>query len=505
MARRQSIAIEIGRRRLRALLAVRSGDGLKVKRVLVADVPGTVDFDDVDAAGQWIRQQLDEAEFPRGRATIAMAREHVGLKRFHLPTTDADELPGMTRMALPRELAVEVEDAVIDFIPVARTETGTTVMAVAVPGERLETTRKIVEAAGLTVHRISLRAMGMAALLNTLGRKFGHCVLAVDVTGDGAEFCVVEDGHIRFSRAAEVPYVESSKTIAESVITETRRSWMSYRIVEDASEVQHAVVTGDRRVAEQSARPIGEMLKADAVLLDDHPLVKSNGETLDRVWPLAGLLLEPIIGVEAIDFSNPRKAVDKAAALRRKVIYAAAIIVTLIMALWTVGNRNIQSLQTQRDDLASQRKELYPDYLRHIRDTFTQRHVHQWESVHVNWLDHLEYLHGMMPPDTVILDSWVGSLEFRGVKYDEDRQDTPWYAPREITIRVDGEADNRATADALRAVLVRDATYTASSAGSDSPGGKRLPFGFTYILRTQNTDSPNENAISQAGEEGGTP
>ena len=507
MAARNTIAIEIGRRRLRALLASRERGVLRVQRVLVEDIPEGMDAGDAAALGSWLGERLGAAGFGKGRATIAVAREHVGLKRIALPTVDGNELPEMTRLALQRELPFDADQAVIDYVPVERGEASTTVMAVAVPESVLEHSRRTLEAAGLSVERIALRAMGSAALLKSLGTEGGACVLVVDVTGDGVEFCVLEGGVIRFSRAGEVPAGETSSSVAEAVVTETRRTWMSYRIVEGTTEVQRAVVMGDRRVAEQAARPIGEMLKADAVMLDDHPLVEGNGKSLDRVWPLAGLLLEPMLAGETVDFAHPRRAIDRAGRLRRRVLLAAGLIIVALVAGWAVGQRQLRGLEGDLARLRARQAELSADVARYSRDTYTLAHLKEWSSVKVRWLEHLRYVDGIAPPRReLVLDSWVGTLDFKGVRYDKSGR--KWSSAKTVKMDLDGEAKDRATADAFRERLVGTEWLTASSSGTDSEGGKRLPFGFAYRLRTGEGVPPgvaeaDSAAADRAAGEGG--
>src|SRR5690606_26129875 len=65
-----------------------------------------------------------------------------------------------------------------------------------------------------------------------------------------------------------------------------------------------------------------------------------------------------------------------------------------------------------------------------------------------------------------------------------DRQANRWAADYNMVISIDGEARDRETADAFRDALTKDPFYTASTAGADRTGGRRLPFGFTYRLRT---------------------
>ncbi len=291
MPARNVIAIDIGRRRLRALLAARGRNKLFVKGVLVEPVPENLDTKDPQLVGAWLGRCLRKAKFPKVKVTIAISRERVGLKRITLPTIVDDELPDMTRIALGRDLPFDADTAVIDFITLQRDETSTTVLAVAIPEAVLEFEKEVAAAAGLGIDRISLRSMGSAALLGSLDHRNAHGMLAVDITGEGVEFSVIVDGTIRFARAADLPPVDDDTGAANAIVTETRRTWMSYRIVEDSNDVHSAVVIGDRDICRNAAGPIGEMLKVPAEVLDEHRLIKRNQQDMDGVWPLAGLLL----------------------------------------------------------------------------------------------------------------------------------------------------------------------------------------------------------------------
>lgn len=505
MSTRNVIAIDLGRRRLRALLAQRDGGILRVRRVVMDEMPASLNVEDPDAVGAWVGEQLRAAGFPRGRATIALSREHVGLKRITLPTTDEYELPEMTRLAMHRELPFDVQTAVIDFVPLVEDDARTTVLAVAVPQTILDHAQRFMKAAKLGVDRVSLRSMGSALLLRHLMSKTGDehagSVLAVDITGESVEFCVIEHGIVRFSRAAEALPWDNQDLLADAILTETRRTWMSYRIAEDASDITHAVLMGDPQMAGQLAEPIASMLNVQAEVLKHHPLVSAGAATMDRVWPLAGLLLEPGHGGQTIDFAHPRRAPDRAATRRKRLIMAAGVLVVIFLGLWTAANRHLSALERDAERLEAQRSELFPKYVQLGRDRYRLQHVELWESANVGWLEHLTYLTTMMPgPRELVFDQWAGTLTFRGVEF--DRRSREWSAPREITITLAGEARDRAIADRFREALVEAEMYAASSTGADAGdaarGGRRLPVGFTYRLRTQ-ADAPPAEALPHAG------
>ncbi len=143
MPARNAIAIDLGRRWLRAIHATRSRQRLRVRRIVSEPLPEDLAADDPNAVGAWVGRTLSEASFPKGRATIAIAREHVALKRITLPTIDAQELPEMTRLALRRELPFDPDSAVIDFVVLDQTANSTTVLAVAAPKARVAYLRDI--------------------------------------------------------------------------------------------------------------------------------------------------------------------------------------------------------------------------------------------------------------------------------------------------------------------------------------------------------------------------
>jgi Tfp pilus assembly PilM family ATPase len=484
---RHAIAVDLGRRRLRALYGVAEGGVLRVQRRVVAKVPEHVDPEDPEAVGRWVGFQLRQAGIPTSRATIALAREHVSVKRLTLPTSDADELPDMARLALRRELTFDPDQAVIDFVPIEQAEAATTVIAVAAPEPVLDHQRRVVKSAGVGVGRISLRSQGTAALIGHGDESQGDgSVLVIDITGDGVEFSFVHGGCVLFTRAAELPDLDDPEAAPEAVITETRRTWMSYRIGQDSREVTSAVLIGPLPVVDRVIGPVKKMLSVETRALDAHPMVEAPEGPLETLWPLAGLLLEPMTGAETFDFAHPRQAPDRAGHRRQRVIVAAALVVLTVVAAWTVAGVRLDRLEQRLADVRTDRARARPKYQRLRRDAFRLEHLRQWESVEVDWLEHASYLLLVAPaPDHLVLDSWAGSLNFRGVRYD-DKSDLPdrWSAPREITIVLDGEAVDRATADAFRESLVEGELYITSSTGTDARGGRRLPYGFTYRLRT---------------------
>lgn len=525
-----AIAIDLpgtgaGPRRLRALAAGkgRRRGSIKVQRVLSEEVPSDVDPADAELIGKWIGGRLRAAGFPRGKAIFALRREHVVVKRLTFPTIESAELPDMTHLAMHRDLPIQSDEAVIDFVPVENGGTNTTILAVAVARSLVDYVQAVAKAAGLGVERITLRTMGAAALaagaraleIESAGSERdsqssetaaseGDSVLAIDIAGESIEFCAVAGGAIHFSRAAEVPPPQDQLAIADAVVTETRRTWIS---CQTTISPRSCVVMGERRVSEYAAEPVGQMLNVPVHVLEAHPLVEGTTEEIGSLWPLAGLLLESNARGEMIDLAHPRKAPDLGARARQRRLLAAGVIIIAALGLWTFARLQLKSLDEQAFSLAAAVKEQAPANARYARDQYKLEHLKRWESTNVDWLQHASYLTTIAAnsggPNRLVLDSLTGDLKSEGVKYDSKVR--KWSADQQVTIVVDGEARDRETADSFRAALVQSAIYATATPGADARGGKRMPFGFTYRLRTKESAPAQENPQTASSGEGGSP
>ncbi len=496
-----AIALAFGRRTLSAVAGAVSQGAISITSILDVDLPSTLDRDDPAAAGAWIKEQLRRADFPRGEVTIALPREQLGLKRLVLPSVDQTELPEMIRLALQRDLPFDADGAVIDFVPCGRTETSTSVIAVAAPRPLLDSAQKVARAAGLSPERMTMREMGALTLIRTAALPDARRVLAIDVTEEGVKFGVFIDGAITFSRAAALPSDLSEADVARAVMTEARRTWMSYRMSEGSQDVQRAVLFGHPGSLTDVAGRVSEMLKVPCQSLEYHPLVQEQGRAFGALWPLAGLLLDAARGEPSIDFLHPRTAPDVNA--RRRLVALAGIGGAALLVAGSIMVALVQGkkLEAQYTALRERARQAEPLRLRYKRDRLKLAHLEQWQQVDVDWLDHMEALATFAPsPELLVLDEWSGVLDFRGVAYS---QAGGWTAPKGLRITVEGEARDREIADAFRAALVESDLYTTSSTGADREGGRRLPVPFTYTLRTDQGQVPGAASAAPSPGEGG--
>jgi hypothetical protein len=480
MAARSALAIGLSRRSVGVVRGKLGAQSLRIVGHLQTRIPDDVDPDDADALGTWLGEVLRANKLKADKATVAMARDQLGVKRLMLPSIDPVELPEMVRLSMQRELPFDAADAVIDFLPIDASESSTTVIAVAIPGEALAFVRRVMRAARVPVERVTPRVMWIGALLPIVDDDPSAPQLTIDVVGDAIEFAVVSDGRVQFSRAAEVADRPGEMTV-DAVVTETRRTWMSYRIVESSSDVVHATVLGPADIGENAAVEIASLLSVSAHRLGSHPRIDTESGDLGEAWPLAGLLLRPLLGRDVINLLEPRKAPDVGARRRQFALGAIGLFIVIVAGLSMLAMLEMKRLDTELATLTTKARAARPMRVRVKRDLLKQTHLQQWETVSVDWLAEIEKLASLAPGTSVlVLDGWSGSLDFPGVDYSRDGD---WSAPHSMRITLEGEAADRATADAYRDSLV-ETEYTTSSSGADAAGGRRLDHGFTYTLKS---------------------
>ena len=241
------------------------------------------------------------------------------VRGLELPTRDLDEVPDMVNLAMKRDLLIEADEAVIDFIVTGAVEGRTEVLACAIPRRIVERVREVTAAAGVVPTRISLRCFGTASLVNSLDDTSGQSVLGIDLGEDGFELVISRDGRIGFTRGVEIR--PSPDGIDETIVTEVRRSWISHRLsAGEEEEVSRGVLFAPFMLASRLERWVGEATGLNVSTVRTHPKVRVPKDFPGDAWPLAGLLLRHVLNESTIDFGAPRKAPDLAARRRVRVL-----------------------------------------------------------------------------------------------------------------------------------------------------------------------------------------
>ncbi len=500
------LAIDMGRRLLRAVEARPRRGSIEIVRAISVEAPESLEPDDPNATGRWVAEALAAAGIRSRTATFAVNREAASHKRLVLATTHAEDLADMTRLAMLRELGPAAEGVEIDFVPAGAEEGGTVVHALAVPRREIDYIRALATAAGLRVGRISLRTFGTAALLETLVDQVpsGEIRLAIDWTGEGLELCFVADGRVRHSRGAELKYQRDAALAAESAVTEVRRSWAAWRLAQPEVAVARSIMLGEHQVVRQMAAGVEEAV-GPVSALSEHPRVRGSTEAVDSCWPLAGMLLEEALRRPRFDVAAPRRAPDLVARRRMMAYGAVGAIVIGVLVGWTIGSKEFGALRDRAADLREKAEGAKGESQRFKRDYFRAAHLAAWEDATPHWLDVLVEVGGFAPdPTSVVFDLFSGTLEpgtARLVK--EAGRASKVVVRRPTRIMLEGEARERAAVDGLRQAFAKDQRFSLDSPGTDKTGGKRLPMPFTFILRPGGASASAAGAGGAVGAPGG--
>lgn len=481
MARRITLAIDIGHQLIRAaqVRPGRPGRPARVVATIFERLPVGLDEDDAAGVGRRLAAAMDLAGMTRGTAVFALDRSITSFKRIELPTTNPDELPDMVRIAVERDLPIEADEAVIDFTVIGRSDDATIVESVTVPRREVDRIHEIAAAAGLTVGRVSPRCHGALRLADP-----AEPTLVVDVTGEGLELVLAVDGTIPWSRGVEIEGPDGGPPTTEQLVPETRRSWISYRLSNDEVESPRLLVLGGEQ-AENSVGAVAEATGLEASRFVGDRRVVADAD-MRGVWPLVGLLLSaPAAAV--VDLASPRQPPDIAARWRQRGLALAGLAIVAAGAGWTVGHRDLESVRELAVDLQAKASAANDEHLRFKRDDLRVGHLEAWTSIRPDWLEQLRIVAAPgIRRGGAVLDEFGGVLEGGDVEYDDRAR--AFEVTSSVRLGVEGEAATHDVAASVRDDLVRDERYVLRNTGSESRGGRRLPYPFAFALQTSVLD-----------------
>jgi len=476
--------LELDGPHLAAITASVNGSRIEVQRWHFAERPTDIAPDDVQAVGEWVGREFRTANLSRSRVVFAISRGDVVLKHLALPASpnvSVGDLAGMVRIQMVRQLTMTVEGTAIDFLPLEPKSAGALVrpvLAGAMPAERVEWCRRIASAAGIKLARIGLRSFGTAASLANLSQRLDGPVLGVAIGATSTEFVVVDDGRMVFARAADLARPaapEDFESFADKVGVEARRTWVSYRASMESREPAVAAVLADGDLARIVADRCGTALscRGETAALPESVVVPAELSPAERAAanPLAGLLLEQMLGRPILDFANPRRMPDRAARKRQLVLGAALGAIVLSGAGYVVRDSAISSLKAELASMRTTEKDLRQQVERMSLLAVRARHADEWQRNSMNWIAHLDAVTAAMPERSrARADEITGSVASAVVfelGADKSTLKAKWTPRRRAVIRLTGGQDDQRSVAEMRQRLLTGQVYEVESSGPD--------------------------------------
>lgn len=492
---------------LLAVAARIARSSLEILGFVSKERPGDVPAQDASLVGRWVGDELRRAGLTGRRAILALGRSDVVLKTLQLPgagKAEEHDLLGMVRLQLTRQLSMPLDGAAVDFVVQERGVTGdATILAGAMPKERLEWCKALASAANLKLERIALRAFGTASIMGLTSKRQSGALVGVACGGETTEIVVLEQGQFAFARSIDLgssSSVGDGEGTSDRIAAEVRRSWMSHRAGKGGGEPEALLVLGDGPLASSVAIKCGALLSCTGEVAGMPSGVTGEGFVRgvpDGALPLVGLMLEHAQSRVTLNFVGVRKAIDTNAKKRQLAMAGAFACVVLVGGGLTVAKRRLgemqeelSTLQSKIDDLSKQRDKFAVVHAR-------LNHIEQWNAARVDWLAHLRRLSDEMPsPKDALLDGVSGELSIGEAGYTPKDSTVAypngvWQAKRFAQISLSGKTDRRDVATELRGRLVSGTLgtiYEVNTRGADLPD--RFSLDLSTVLATPEAAAP---------------
>lgn len=502
--------IDLDGPRLTVLSAAPTGARIAVRSVLTASRPAEVAGDDAEAVGLWVGQELRRAGLHRHRGLLSVSRSDVVLKSMDFPVaagmSDA-ELAGAVRLQMSRQLTMPLEGTAIDYAKLAERPgeggqlTTVTVLAGAMPGDRLQWCRSMARAAGITVQRIGLRCCGVSALLSEASQRRDGPVLGIAPGWGSVEFVVVREGQMVFARAVDMPRPvgeDEWPAYAERIAVEAKRTWMSYQGAKGSAPVQLVAVFAEPEVAAAVGGRAGPALEVawEAVTMAPSAEFSSEAGPAERAaaTPLVGLVLEEALDRPRLDFANTKKAVDRSAVRRQRVLLGVLGAIAVCGTAWVLAQQSLDGLSRRLAAATQIQKERKDEFDRFQMEFLRVNHLERWRSVKVDWLAHLSAINEQLPdPRQATADEISGRVASAEVSFSPKKgefADEDWSAQQLLEFVVRGKVNHRDVAADLRGRLMNSKLYTVENKGPDVPDRFSLSLLTTQASPAEKPDRP---------------
>lgn len=482
MGARLRTILELDHDRLSAVQVSGSGTAIRLIASVIALRPTDVDVGDAQAMGAWIARTLGEAGFKPARATLSLSRRDIVLKRLSLPGADElgrAELASMVQLQMGRQMTVALEGTSFDYLVLHNPrDEGAAVLAGAMPGDRLAWCKAMAKSAGLRLERITLRAFGIAALVSASQLEGDSAGLIIASSPGSVEFVIVQLGQILFARSADIPRPDPDATpeqlarLIERVAVEAKRTWMSYRVSQNAAEIDTVLVLGADPFATQVAESCSEALELSSRSVD--PIGDENPASA-ALLPLVGLASAEASGV--LNFVDPRKAPDVAASRRQLAMLVMLILIIVGGGAWVLGSGRLDRLKGELAREQDRRAELSAQYGRLYTEQARLAHLDQWLSSRTDWLAHLRWISDHLPdPKEGQLDSIRGSVAYAPSFVPDGKGPISgtWPVQRSIALTIKSTARVSGLLAKVREQLLSEGLYAVDTIGPDTVGSINL-------------------------------
>ena len=335
-----------------------------------------------------------------GNAIVCVGRGSIELRSLSLPSVDRNELPDMVRFAAQRQFANTGDSWPIDFVTMpSQHENMTECLAASINPNVIDRVIRVLETQGLTLSQLVLRPMASATMaVSKQPALANNTVLFLDLFRDEADMAVVEAGRIVFMRNVRYSQTNDAAANQQVLTSEIKRTMIAAASQRSNLNVEQIRVWGAASQYGSLCQSLSERLSVPVTVLDPLELFDASqsirneaGQDIGKYAATVGALLAPQLSDRLIDFSNPRKRVEKQPPLFKYGIaggVAAALLIATGIWYW-LHHASYNSQIAELNAAIKKNDETIK---------LSEKKLADWNKVESflqgnrQWLDELEYL-----------------------------------------------------------------------------------------------------------------
>lgn len=346
-----------------------------------------------------LKSLLQQGGIKSGEAIACVSRNDIELRAITLPDVDANELPDMVRFATPRYFANVTDSWPLDFITVpAHMEGSVDCVVGAINPSLLQNIEQTISQAGLTLKHVFLRPM--AALAGALARHpewLNESVLFMDLLNEEVDVVISERGNAVFMRNFHAPGEGSDPGSAKLFAAEIKRTLLSAASQRPGLKVDRIVLWSKDSMA-PVAEALGRAVELPVSMVDPFAwaekatiAIAATTQTVGRFAPVLGAFNFLQHRSRLIDFSNPRKRIEKKKPIA-SYIAAASVGMALLGGGWWWYSSSHAALDNEIAQLREAIKNEEGVLKTRTKEVADWKKVENFLRGDVPWLDELENL-----------------------------------------------------------------------------------------------------------------
>ena len=376
--------------------------GEKISIQAADSISRSTDEDDSAPVADLLRERLAHLKVKREKVLVGLARSQVEMLDLTLPPAKDEELPELVRNQTMQQYTDVTDDSVIDFISLDTDPTQPRRVAAAVaPAELLKQIQQQCAYAGQSPACITLRPLSAASLCCRIVGPMTHKCLLVSRLDNEADFSIISQGKVIFSRTIRLASEPSEDAVAQQIISEIKRSLLvAPQTSEEDEPVERVYLLGAFTAQEETLGQLADELDLPVSLLNPlkglelQPDVRPD--TVRHFAGLLGMIRDHVDGRHGIDFVNPRRPPSPPNYRRKFALYGAVAAVGAGMMFYHFFDQVSQAKQNVTV-LSGQLKKAEGLLDATNKQKAIVNAVARWQADDVNWLDELRDLSVRFP------------------------------------------------------------------------------------------------------------